>query len=1144
MSTQNPTETDSDQQRLHYQRALAQTVTDEQFSAGGIEELTKTLSEDEHYPAQKDESLEKLLLETLDDSELGEKFVDFYNKNDALFARDEDTSDEVWDGDGQHALLSTTEAADRMDASGVPGRYQIDQLVGRGATGQVFAVKDNNLDRTIAVKFMHPKDITHVEKNERFIEEACTTARLDHPNILPLHDLDYTDGAVPFFSMRLADGQTLEQAIEKPGTFKGTPLEIIFKKIEIIIKVCDAINYAHSKGITHNDIKPGNIMVGEYGDVLVLDWGTSTSREQRSDPKQKILGTPMYMAPEQARKECSDELSDIYCIGTTLMHLLLRRFPIYSDDADTFWKLKCEGWYQALSSEERHLLPPRLSAVLENCLHKDRDKRYQSIDALIADLRCILNGEPVSVYQDPISDQIVRIVKKNKQALAVIAVFLLCLAGIGFLIYQEKLKELSEWKPIYDSHFENVSRNQFASDWKQIVFPSWNPNSIAEEDLFNSNFFQLKDKHLVVDAENYSGVLNLVSNIRSAGNLKVTWQVTTGEKPSDLNMFIGGNHRYNAYLFHIGGFGRLDQIRLTKYASVQTLDIHNLENPIQEFTTYHFTAIKSGSQVQLFMDGDLVIDYIDPIPYVGPQHEQFGFEFSRGRTYYMSSIQAWNQPLPQKISPIIIADDYFSHGHFQLALETYDDIRDNYSDISLAAPALFRSAQCLIELKNNNDARIRLREFLKRFPNHEYCIHAYITIGFTYLEENNWSALKETLKSMPNEFRGRPELRWLHQRTSSELGTRYQLVDPKGQFIDRVDYLDQVRKEASEIDRLFGKSADPVHLRIHQQLMQILENNGMYQQIIDWYGDSPISTRAHLFMGNLDKATALNPKGPKVIAAHIYSGNFEYALQFVNDKYLPWPQVYDKDTELRDRILSILPENHRLHEQVNQPQRTSEEILAERPHDFNALVSLRRYDEALAVWKSNKDTGIYTWQKGQFLSLIGREDETINSDAYSTITKSKAYTSKALRLWFDGKHEAAYKVFDDLQEYRKAVPSDLLSFYIYPIFLRWHEHGDKTKLRQEFDQLAKQFEGRYCNKQRDLLSWLLGDIDDETYLSKPYFKFVRKEIQDEFYAMRADLAGDKEQALQLYKSFSYTYDSDKQLFVQWRIRDLEQALND
>ena len=414
MSTQQSTEPDPEEQRLQYQRALAQTVTDEQFNASGIEELTKTLSDDDAREIYRDDSLQKVLLETLDDSELGEKFVDFYSKPEKLYDREADTDDQDWANDSEVTSITDVQAAERLDASGVPGRYQIDKLLGRGATGQVYAVKDNNLDRILAVKFMHPKDIDHPEKNARFIDEAITTARLDHPNILPLHDLDYTDGAVPFFSMRLADGQTLEEAIAKPKSFRGTPLDIIFRKVDIIIKVCDAISYSHNKGIVHNDVKPGNIMIGEYGDVLLVDWGTSTSPDQRSDPDQKILGTPMYMSPEQARKECSDELSDIYCIGSTLFHLILERFPIYSDDADSFWKLKNKGWYQGFSKDERQKVPPRLTAIIEHCLEADREKRYQNIADLLSDLHAFRKGDAVGVYQDPISYQLLIIIRKNK----------------------------------------------------------------------------------------------------------------------------------------------------------------------------------------------------------------------------------------------------------------------------------------------------------------------------------------------------------------------------------------------------------------------------------------------------------------------------------------------------------------------------------------------------------------------------------------------------------------------------------------------------------------------------------------------------------------------------------------------------------
>ncbi|NRA40052.1 MAG: protein kinase, partial [Planctomycetes bacterium] len=720
--------------------------------------------------------------------------------------------------------------------------YEIQNLLGNGATGQVFAVKDNNLDRVLAVKFMHPKDVEKAGRNDKFIAEAAVSAKLDHPNILPIHDLDYTDGCIPFFSMRLASGQSLEEAIKDKHAFTGTRLDIIFKKVDAMIKVCEATAYAHSKGIVHSDIKPGNIMIGEYGDVLLVDWGTGTTIEQRAEQENKILGTPIYMSPEQSRKECCDQLSDIYCIGTTLLHLITGRFPIYSDDIDTFWNLKKEGWYQKFNNQERHDIPPPLAAIIEHCLEPDRDLRYQSVNDALKDLRNFQKGEVVSVYHDPIIAQVKRIAKKNKKALSIAAVCCACVVIVGYFIYLEKLKEMSHWHQIYQSDMSGPIDGKFAADWTTYNMLGWTINNITEGELKKASLWSLADNKLFTDPLEHNGCSAIVSNIQSTGNLKVSWTAHTGrEHARDLNMFIAGNNRYDSYLFHIGGFGRADQIRLTKYTSVQTLDIHTLEQELLPQHSYHFTAIKAGPTVQLYMNNKLIIDYTDPIPFVGPQHENFGFETAQV-PYAISNITAWNQPLPQKISPMIIADDYFSHGHFQLALETYDDIRSNYSN--MAAVALFRSAQCLYKLDKKVDAQFRLKQFMKSYPGHVYQAHAYSSLCTISLDQGNWKELNELLSGSGKEFNHLKEVAWLRHIITNAIADKFHLKNNSCEIDDAHKTVLTAYQEIRKLEQYFTQAMDDYQIGAHAGICKHLENMGRYQEIIDLYPDSRLSTEA------------------------------------------------------------------------------------------------------------------------------------------------------------------------------------------------------------------------------------------------------------------------------------------------------------
>ncbi len=1154
ISIKSATESDPDSFRKNYEKALAQTITDDEFNAKTIGDLTRTLAEDDDNSPIVDKQLKDLLLETLDDHTLGEKFLDFYPSTLDSFERESETKEEDWDNEIESDIfekmipISEKEAAERLDESGVPGRYEIIKLLGTGATGQVFAVKDNNLDRRIAVKFMHPKDVMNPRKNERFLDEAAVTAKLDHPNILPVHNLDYTDGAVPFFSMRLADGLPLEDIIPKKNYFKGNNIDILLKKINIIYKVCEAMAYAHDKKIAHNDIKPGNIMIGEYGDVLLLDWGTSTTEAQRNKENAKILGTPMYMSPEQARKEVSDEISDIYCIGSTFLHLVTGRFPLYSDDAETFWNLKCDGFYQKLNAEERQRIPPRLAAIIEHCIEPDREKRYQSINDLLADLNAFQKGEPVSVYQDPIADQLKRIYRKNKKTIMVIILCAIMVGVFGYMIYLEKLKELSEWKPIYNENFDNYSTNKLASEWKLIYIPGWNYNNLTELDLKDEKVFRIEDGKLQGISGNFTGAVNLRSTTRSAGNLKVSWEITPSNTAHDMNMFIGGNDRFNAYLFHIGGFGRIDQVRLTKYRSVQSLDIYTFEEALKPFTTYKFTAQKIGPKVQLFIDDKLIIDYTDPIPYVGPQHETFGFEMTQNHPHALDNIRVWDQPLPQKISPIIIGDDYFSHGHFQLSLNTYDDIRTTYTNSDMAPIALFRSAQCLIELEKPIDARIRLKQFMSQYPDHEYVIHALINLCGLYLNVDDWDSLHSALTKYSEQFKNRSELRWLHNAISDAIQKKHGISRDMREVDDVITPVKSAHKEMDLYNNLIGQITEKENMNFYRNLIGVLKARGHLDEILALYGESKTTVGILIRMGNLDKATAISPTGQSVIRAHIINGNWSYVKPLLYRPDINWNNIINSK-EIAELVAPHADKPHYCHELLNKPEpKSPEEILAEEPHNFEALVQLGYFEKAKESYEKKLTSYTPSWKYAQLLSVMGKEDEVINStnQDHSGVTKTKAYATKALRLWMKGDREMALEIFKQAQVYQGKELSDYIGFRIAPIILRWHVGMiDDKGLRKELEMLGD----NYGETLKLTIKYMLGDLSESEFINAPAVKNnnladakIVTEPELQLRSLNALIARDYKKALALFIEQEYTYDMDRQLLRQYFIDELSKRV--
>ena len=263
-------------------------------------------------------------------------------------------------------------------ATPLPG-HKMAELLGRGGMGNVYRARQLQLDRDLAVKILSDEAL-EPEFAERFIREAKVLARLEHPNIVPVHELGQNDEGLIFYTMKLVKGRSLQAILDDlargaAGTVERYQLD---RLLSVFLKVCDAMSFAHSRGIIHRDLKPGNIMVGDFGEVVVMDWGlakvlgnderrmTNHERESahssfRGTPAGSVTGTPQYMAPEQARGEIDllDGRSDIYALGAILYHILALRPPISGSDPQTLLQRASEGKIDPLILPTERDLPAR-----------------------------------------------------------------------------------------------------------------------------------------------------------------------------------------------------------------------------------------------------------------------------------------------------------------------------------------------------------------------------------------------------------------------------------------------------------------------------------------------------------------------------------------------------------------------------------------------------------------------------------------------------------------------------------------------------------------------------------------------------------------------------------------------------------------
>src|SRR5205085_5314288 len=301
--------------------------------------------------------------------------------------------------------------------------YELLDEVGRGGQGVVFRARQKSLNRTVALKVISLGQWASKAHLKRFRLEAEAAARLEHPGIVPIHEVGERDGSC-YFSMKFVEGGQLDEVVRRAPTS-------IRQAAELIAKVARTVHYAHEHGILHRDIKPGNILLDAKGEPQLTDFGLARLVEAESTitRTREALGTPSYMAPEQAAGEYTklSNATDIYGLGAVLYQLLTDHPPFAG--GTTYETIKL-----LLDTEPRQprLLNPKidrdLSTICLKCLEKDPSRRYASALALAEDLERWLKHEPIRARRTGIFTRGRKWVRRNP-TIAIMAALVLILSG-------------------------------------------------------------------------------------------------------------------------------------------------------------------------------------------------------------------------------------------------------------------------------------------------------------------------------------------------------------------------------------------------------------------------------------------------------------------------------------------------------------------------------------------------------------------------------------------------------------------------------------------------------------------------------------------------------------------------------------------
>ncbi len=308
--------------------------------------------------------------------------------------------------------------------------YDVGGVFAKGGIGRILKARDVRLDRQVALKELMIDDAGVAE---RFVREALITARLQHPSIIPVHEAGYWPSGEPFFAMKLVSGRSLSQVMKEAHT-----LDQRLALLPHLLAVADAIAYAHSQRIVHRDLKPANVLIGEFGETVVIDWGLAKDLNDDEEPLAPwaapppeasimsphltvagaVMGTPAYMPPEQASALPVDERADVYAIGALLYRTLAGAPPYEGTDGMDVISKVVAGPPTPLEERQKGI-PEDLLAIVKKAMAREPAQRYPTARALAEDLRRFQTGQIVAAHRYSRAELVKRFVRQRKAPLLV-----------------------------------------------------------------------------------------------------------------------------------------------------------------------------------------------------------------------------------------------------------------------------------------------------------------------------------------------------------------------------------------------------------------------------------------------------------------------------------------------------------------------------------------------------------------------------------------------------------------------------------------------------------------------------------------------------------------------------------------------------
>jgi serine/threonine protein kinase len=622
----------------------------------------------------------------------------------------------------------------------VPGKYKIEQTIASGGMKTIRQARDCDIGRKVAIAEILPDLNADPAKINRFIQEARITANLEHPNIVPVHELGRNSDDTPYFVMKKLSGETLSSVVSK---LKKKDKDYLKKynlhhRLRIFMKVCNAVAFAHSKNIIHLDIKPENIQVGDFGEVLLLDWGLAKMPDDEKNQTQTeaqnfnaddkvnddelsnsildvtldgvIKGTPGYMAPEQVygKNKEKDNRTDIYALGAVLYFLLTYKRPVEGDTTGALMVSTLNDEIKPPSERvPENQIPKSLDAVAMKALAFDKKDRYQKVEELIADIDAFLRGYATSAEHAGFVTRFILMLKRHKALALSTALLFLTISAFCVYFAVDYYQRWGNWKKIaycdfrQNQNFDNLFEFKDALN-KTITHP-WQKNYGLKME---------KDQWL------------WVKNLKVPGDCRVVVQFLCTGSPAPFIISINAANQPlpqasfvpPGYSFIFGAWnGRRNFISKNSLPAYPVPFGFSSPSSFSVDKVHTITVERKQDVISFSVDDGEPLSLVDFFPPKGKDLSWIGLK-TQSPAVSLISLEVYRWAIPEKPLPTIAGDALAEYHHFDEAVAKYIMVAEDTKDDNTAALALLKAylTASSNNIKNQSDIMQKIKMLMTR----------------------------------------------------------------------------------------------------------------------------------------------------------------------------------------------------------------------------------------------------------------------------------------------------------------------------------------------------------------------------------------------------------------------------------------------